>query len=116
MRTGTVRKEHREATEPMHSARQADRAAHAAAAGPGSGRRLTMPLAVVRTELEILGMKDKHCPERLYEALASVEGVLEVRSDYYRSRVYVVHDWSCPRARLVDAAVGAGYGAAVAMN
>lgn len=75
-----------------------------------------MPLAVVRTELEILGMKDKDCPERLLQALASVDGVLGVRADYYRSRLYIVHDSSCPRARLVDAVVGAGYGAAVAMN
>ena len=69
--------------------------------------------AVTRTVLNIMGMRDNACRERISEALAAIDGVEEVDINLHRARARILHTPPCRPADLLSAIVEAGYGASL---
>ncbi len=65
------------------------------------------------TVLAISGMRDNACRERVAEALARVDGAVDVSVSLIRARAIVVHGAACPPDALVRAVGDAGYHAAL---
>ena len=72
-----------------------------------------MDETVTRTVLNVIGMRDNACRERISEALAAIDGVEEVDINLHRARARILHTLPCRPADLVSAIVEAGYGASL---
>lgn len=69
-----------------------------------------MPIGAKRAVLNLLGMRDNFCRERIAEVLGRVEGVTEVNVSLIRARAIVVYESPCEPTDLVRAVQIAGYG------
>lgn len=66
-----------------------------------------------RTVLEVDGMRDNRCRERIAAILVQVQGVKEVTVSLIRARAEVVYVTPCSLDELVSTLTGLGYRASV---
>lgn len=70
-----------------------------------------MAVGAKKAVLNVSGMRDNACRERVLAALARVRGVKDVSVSLIRARAVIVYDAPCATAELVRAVKSAGYGA-----
>lgn len=68
-----------------------------------------VPIRAATTVLNVLGMRNNSCRERVADALGRVQGVKEATVSLIRARAIVVHEPTCEPAELVRAVQSAGY-------
>lgn len=70
---------------------------------------VTVANGVSRMALNVLGMRNNSCRERIVEVLGQVEGVQDVSVSLVRARAVVAYEPPCEPATLIRAIEGVGY-------